>query len=89
MSEDYRNSIQENLKRGTTDMVILYLLSKEDMYGYQLNQKITELSKNRIVIKEGCLYPPVYRMESKGFLCKRKEFSACSGNRRYIYIQGS
>ena len=44
--------IQENLKRGMTELLILHLLKEDDMYGYQLTQELEKRSEGlRVFIK--------------------------------------
>ena len=62
-----KEDIEENFKVGLLDLLILKLLSKEDMYGYQIKQEIYSSSKEKIEIKEGSLYGPFYRLEKKNF----------------------
>src|SRR5690625_7179896 len=55
--------------KGNLETIILRLLSEHDkMYGYEITQKVKELSENKIEIKEGALYPALHRLKSKGFL---------------------
>ena len=57
---------QNNFRRGIMSLVILSLLRKEDMYGYQLVQETNSLSGGRIVTQEGSLYPVLYKLQDKG-----------------------
>ena len=43
-----KEDIEENFKVGLLDLLILKLLSKEDMYGYQIKQEIYSSSKEKI-----------------------------------------
>lgn len=57
------------LYKGNLDTIILKLLSEHDkMYGYEITKKVKELSQNKIIIKEGALYPALHRLKAKGFL---------------------
>ena len=76
--------IQEKLKRGFLEMLILQLLSEEDMYGYQLKTEIVERSNALIALTEGVLYPPLYRMIQKGYISERKE-TVCKRRVRVYY----
>ena len=76
--------IQEKLKRASLEMLILRLLSEEDMYGYQLKTEITERSCGCIALTEGVLYPPLYRMIQKGYISERKE-TVCKRRVRVYY----
>lgn len=48
-----RNDIEENLKRGILEMLILKMLSQEDMYGYQMINEMNIRGEGLIDIKEG------------------------------------
>lgn len=65
--------ISENLKKGTSEMLILFLLEREDMYGYQLAQELRERSEGYFVMPEGSLYPTLYRLIEKGVITDRQE----------------
>jgi PadR family transcriptional regulator PadR len=44
-------------------MVLLHLLSERDMYGYELTSALAERSQGQFEIKDGTLYPVLYRLE--------------------------
>lgn len=79
----WTNDIEENLKVGIIDILVLKLLLEEDMYGYQIRQEILKRSNDRIDIKEGSLYGPFYRLEKKEFITSEKK--SVSGKRYRIY----
>ncbi len=56
------------LKKGVIEILILKLLSREKMYGYQLLQELDGKSKGVFKMKEGTLYPVLYRLEDDGFI---------------------
>ena len=58
--------ISENLKKGTSELLILYLLQNDDMYGYQIAQELKVRSGEQFVMPEGSLYPTLYRLIEKG-----------------------
>lgn len=52
------------LIKGTLKTVILKLLSEQDrMYGYEITQKVKELTQGKIQITEGALYPMLHALE--------------------------
>ena len=53
---------QNSFRRGIMPIVILSLLQKEDMFGYQLVQETEKRSGGRIVTQEGSLYPVLYNL---------------------------
>lgn len=55
------------LIKGTLKTVILKLLSSHgQMYGYEMTQKVKELTDSKIVITEGALYPLLHQLEAEG-----------------------
>lgn len=57
------------LFRGSLDTIILEMLNRHGkMYGYEMAQKVKELSKDEIKITEGALYPALHKLQSKGLL---------------------
>lgn len=61
-------TLKGNLKKATIEMILLNLLSEEDMYGYQLTQECKKRSDNEFTILEGSMYPILYRLEEDGFI---------------------
>ena len=64
MSEKY----EQQMKKGVLDMLVLKLLSHEQKYGYQLISELKEKSGELFVLKEGTLYPVLYRLEDDGLV---------------------
>ena len=60
--------IDKELMKGSTTLLILNLLDKENLYGYQLIKKLSEESENIFNLKEGTLYPILHGLEEKGFI---------------------
>lgn len=51
------------LIKGTLTTIILKLLQDNGkMYGYEIAQKVKELSDNKILLKEGSLYPALHKL---------------------------
>ena len=79
--------IQENLKRGMTELLILHLLKQEDMYGYQLTQELERRSDGLFLLKVGTLYPSLYRLIDKEMISDRKELIGKRRTRVYYHIE--
>lgn len=59
----------KELLKGTLDAIILKLLEEHDkMYGYEICQKVKEMSDGKILIKDGSLYPTLHKLLSEGVL---------------------
>ncbi|MCM1144541.1 MAG: PadR family transcriptional regulator [Blautia sp.] len=53
------------MKKGVLDMLVLKLLEEQRKYGYQLIQELQEKSGGVFCLKEGTLYPILYRLEDE------------------------
>ncbi len=57
------------LIKGTLGTIILKLLADNDkMYGYEIAQRVKEISNNKILIKEGSLYPALHKLLKDGLV---------------------
>jgi DNA-binding PadR family transcriptional regulator len=57
------------LYKGSLITIILKLLKEHDkMYGYEITQKVKELTKGELKITEGALYPSLHKLEADGLL---------------------
>ena len=64
----------KELIRGMLKPLILSLLShKKRMYGYEITQRVNELSKGDIKLTYGALYPILYKLEAEGSLVTSTE----------------
>jgi PadR family transcriptional regulator PadR len=61
------------LIKGTLQTIILQLLSETDkMYGYEITQKVKDITSGKIQITEGALYPTLHKLEADGFVTTTK-----------------
>ena len=57
------------LYKGSLTTIILKLLSETDkMYGYEMTQKVKQLTQGELKITEGALYPALHKLEADGLL---------------------
>ncbi len=73
--------IEKQLRKGVLDILILKLISIEDMYGYELMKELEDLSIGYYSLKEGSLYPVLYRLEDSGFI---ENYPGKSNGRRSV-----
>lgn len=78
---------QNSFRRGIMTLVILVLLKREDMYGYQLVQETQRSSGGRIVTQEGSLYPVLYKLLDQGLISDRKVQVGKRMTRIYYHIE--
>jgi transcriptional regulator len=72
-----------DLLQGTLDMLVLRVLSRGELHGWGITQKLEQLSKSALQVDEGSLYPALYRMEDKGWI--EAEWRVTENNRRAKY----
>ncbi|ATA76512.1 putative DNA-binding protein ywzG [Capnocytophaga canimorsus] len=58
-----------SLYKGSLTTIVMKLLQDNGrMYGYEITQKVKELSQGEISITEGALYPTLHKLEAQGLL---------------------
>ena len=63
------------LIKGTLKTIVLNLLEQNGrMYGYEITQKVKEITDGKIQITEGALYPTLHSLEQNGELDTVKEY---------------
>lgn len=83
---DDKTSFDKELKRGTLEMILLRLISERPMYGYELASTLENRGGNLFRLKEGTLYPVLYRLEKAGFIEARWETLERGVPRKYYRI---
>ena len=59
----------QKLYKGSLQTIILKLLEENGrMYGYEITQKVKDLTKGQLTITEGALYPALHKLEADGLL---------------------
>ena len=60
--------VDKELSKGSHELILLKLLSRRDMYGYQLIQEMALLSENAFSMSQGSLYPFLHALEEKKYI---------------------
>ena len=63
---------RSSFKMGTVELIVLFLLSKKDLYGYEISLLIKELSGGNLVVQESTLYPTLYKLIEKKYISDRE-----------------
>lgn len=80
---------RNSFKMGTVELIVLFLLSKGDLYGYQLANMIKDLSDGQVSITESSLYPTLYKLLENKYI---SDYEKVIGKRRvrvYYHIEES
>ncbi|MAM72112.1 MAG: PadR family transcriptional regulator [Gammaproteobacteria bacterium] len=68
---------------GVPELLVLRLLSREEMYGYQIVRGIRQATGESIILAEGVIYPTLHGLEKKGYLSARSR--TVEGRSRVYY----
>ncbi|MDO5040950.1 MAG: PadR family transcriptional regulator [Peptoniphilus sp.] len=71
-------------KKGVLELLVLSLLTKRDMYGYELVENISD----HINISEGTIYPLLRRLKNDGYVTTYLEESSSGPPRKYYRLTG-
>jgi PadR family transcriptional regulator len=77
---------QNELLKGTLDMLILKTLSVQPLHGYAIAQHIERLSRGVFAIEQGSLYPALERLQTQGWLTSKWGASPTGRRARYYTI---
>ena len=76
----------KELLGASTSLMVLAILGREPLYGYELLKRINAESGGLFNFQEGTLYPILHRLEGDGLLRKQWEESPAGRKRKYYYI---
>ncbi len=74
-----------DLLQGTLDMLILKTVALEPIHGYGISLRIQQVTKDVLRVRQGSLYPALYRLERKGWI--DYEWGASENGRRAKYYR--
>jgi len=77
---------RRDLMKGSTDSLLLYLISQQPMYGYQIIKELETRSQGYFKFKEGTLYPALHRLERTGLILGKWQILPNGRYRRYYHI---
>ena len=78
--------ISKALVAASTKPMILSILMSGENYGYQIIQKVKELSGGKLEWSDGMLYPVLHRLEKDGFIRSRWKISDGGRLRKYYKL---
>lgn len=82
------NEATNSFKRGTTDMLILAMLTTRPYYVYDLHKQLKEITNGEFDVQGPSIYTVLYRMEDRGFVTTSTEMVGRK-KRVYYHIQPS
>jgi len=76
---------QNDVLRGTLDLLVLKTLTLEPMHGWGISQRIQQFSSGVLDVNQGSLYPALQRLEVKGWI--DSEWRTTENNRQAKYYR--
>ena len=74
------------LIKGTLSLIILSLLSRREMYGYEIVTTVKEETDGVFEWKAGSLYPSLHKLEKDGMIRGQWEGEPDSRQRKYYHL---
>lgn len=82
----YIQDMDKQLIKGSLSTIVLKLVSREGrMYGYEITQRVRQLTDGAIKLTEGALYPTLHKLEAEGLLTTKTEIVEGRA-RKYYYL---
>lgn len=78
--------IDKGLIGGSTNLLLLSLLSEGERYGYEIIKELENRSDRTFQFKEGTLYPVLHKMENNGLVTSYKAKGENGKERKYYKI---
>jgi PadR family transcriptional regulator, regulatory protein PadR len=79
----------DQFRKGTTDIILLSILSERPMYGYEIIQELERRSQGYFTFKEGLLYPALHELEKDGMVSSDWQETPQGRRRRYYSLTES
>ena len=80
---------ERELLKGVAPVVVLEILTRGEMYGYELSEAVSRRSGDILTLGRGTLYPLLYNLEAKGLIRGSWQERPGKRKRRYYSITSS
>ena len=78
-----RHPQEPDALRGSIDLLILTALALQPMHGWGIGLRIEQISRGRLDVNQGSLYPALQRLEHRGWI--ESDWQNTENNRRARY----
>lgn len=76
---------QLDLPQGTLDLLILKTVALEAQHGWAISERVQQISREALQVRQGSLYPALHRLERRGWVKAR--WKTTENNRRAKYYE--
>jgi transcriptional regulator len=73
------------LPQGTLDLLILKSVALEPQHGWDISQRIQQMSRDLLQVQQGSLYPSLHRLERRGWI--KGSWDTTENHRRAKYYR--
>ena len=77
---------ERELLKGIAPVVVLEIMSRGRMYGYEMSEAIENKSQKILTLGQGTLYPLLYNLEAQKLIKSQWETAPSGRKRRYYSI---
>ena len=77
---------KSDLPQGTLDLLILTIVAIEPQHGYGIAQRLRQMSRDVIQVRQGSLYPALHRLEHRGWLAPTWRVSETGREAKYYRL---
>lgn len=81
------NSVSKKNNFFRLEMLFLKILDEKNCYGYEITHSLKELTHGKIDVKEGALYPILYKFEELGYITSEKKLVGKRMTRVYYHLE--
>ena len=81
------NSVSKKNNFFRLEMLFLKILDEKNCYGYEITHSLKELTHGKIDVKEGTLYPILYKFEELGYITSEKKLVGKRMTRVYYHLE--
>ena len=74
---------KNDMLQGTLDLLVLKILALGPTHGWDITQRIQQISEDVLQVNQGSLYPALHRLEAHGWITA--EWGESENNRRAKY----
>ena len=71
------------------EMLFLKILEEKDCYGYEITHSLSKRTHGKINVKEGTMYPILYKFEELGYITSEKRLVGKRMTRVYYHLESS
>jgi len=81
-----KRQYNEQLKKGITELVLLFLISEVPRYGYNIIKELEKRTTGYFKVKGGTIYPALQKLETNGLVKSGRRQTTERQARRYYQI---